>query len=157
MKHIFTRILPSFLIALILLPTSSNAESIASVTTDEQTLFQLLNEDRMRYGIASLELDEELCRIARIKSQEMIDKNYFSHISPTYGNIRTMLSSFGIEYISANENIARNRSIYHSDAAFLSSEGHRRTMLSAAYTHVGIGVISDEYGFVTVTEIFVRR
>jgi uncharacterized protein YkwD len=68
-----------------------------------------------------------------------------------------MLSSFGVRYLSAGENIARSRSVQHSNAAFLSSEGHRRNMLSSTYTHVGIGVVTDTRGFVTVTEIFVRR
>ena len=68
-----------------------------------------------------------------------------------------MLTSFGVNYLSAGENIARSRSVYHSNAAFLSSEGHRRNMLSSTFTHVGIGIVTNAYGHVTVTEIFVRR
>lgn len=134
-----------------------NASAASQVTDNEQTLFTLLNEDRTRYGLNVLVLDPELCRLARLKSQDMADNNYFAHLSPTYDNVRSMLSSFGVSYRFAGENIARSRSVYHSNAAFLSSEGHRRNMLSSSFTHVGIGVVENGYGFVTVTEIFIRR
>lgn len=155
MKHFLIQTFAILLTAVVLLssfPTGADAASSA-----EQTLLQLLNEDRARSGLPALILDEELSRIARIKSQDMVDNNYFAHTSPTYGNVRSMLKSFGVSYISAGENIARSRSVYHSNAAFLSSEGHRRNMLSSTFTHVGIGVVVNAYGFVTVTEIFVRR
>ena len=155
MKHILIRTFALLLTVAVMLgslPAGARAASSA-----EHTLLQLLNEDRARNGLPALILDEELSRIARIKSQDMVNNNYFAHISPTYGNVRSMLKSFGVSYISAGENIARSRSVYHSNAAFLSSEGHRRNMLSSTFTHVGIGVVVNAYGFVTVTEIFVRR
>jgi uncharacterized protein YkwD len=155
MKHRSIRTLAALLaltIALFNFPIHAQA-----VSSNEQTLFRLLNEDRARSGLPALILDEELSRIARIKSQDMVSNNYFAHTSPTYGNVRSMLNSFGVKYLSAGENIARSRSVYHSNAAFLSSEGHRRNMLSSTFTHVGIGIVVNAHGFVTVTEIFVRR
>lgn len=157
MKKTLLRILVALFALVFAVPLSVNADDACSVSQTEQTLYRLLSEDRARYGLSELILDEELCCIARIKSQDMVDNGYFAHQSPTYGNIRSMLSSFGISFRSAGENIARSRSVYHSNAAFLSSNGHRRNMLSTAYTHVGVGVVTNENGFVTVTEIFVRR
>ena len=157
MKHIPLRILILVLTLSLLLGISSGAFAASALTDQEYTLHRLLNEDRARYGLNPLILDEELSRIARIKSQDMVTNRYFAHLSPTYGNVRSMLSSFGVSYLSAGENIARSRSVQHSNAAFISSEGHRRNMLSKSYTHVGIGVVTDPNGFVTVTEIFVRK
>ena len=157
MKYCYQRILAVLLLAAVILHSPVNAQAAASVRSQEAILFRLLNEDRARSGLPALILDEELSRIARIKSQDMVDNNYFAHLSPSYGNVRSMLTSFGVSYLSAGENIARSRSVYHSNAAFLSSEGHRRNMLSSTFTHVGIGVVTNRYGFVTVTEIFVRR
>ncbi len=157
MKHCYQRILAVLLLAAVILHSPVNAQAAASVHSQEAILFRLLNEDRARNGLPALIFDEELSRIARIKSQDMADNNYFSHTSPTYGNVRSMLTRFGAEFRSAGENIARSRSVYHSNAAFLSSEGHRRNMLSSTFTHVGIGVVVNAFGFVTVTEIFVRR
>ena len=78
----------------------------ASLSVQEQTAGNLLNSDRARYGLAPLVIDPELCRIARIKSQDMRDNQYFAHTSPTYGDVRSMLRRFGYAYSAAGENIA---------------------------------------------------
>lgn len=157
MKHSYLRILSAMAALCIILILPVNAHAASNAISAEQTLFRLLNEDRARQGLPHLILDPELSRIARIKSADMVNNNYFAHNSPTYGNVRSMLRHFNVPFRSAGENIARSRSVYHSNAAFLSSEGHRRNMLSSSFTHVGIGVVINANGFVTVTEIFVRR
>ncbi len=45
------------------------------------------------------------------KSQDMIDNNYFSHNSPTYGSPFDMLKKFGISYKTAGENIAMGQKL----------------------------------------------
>ena len=128
----------------------------ASLSAQEQTAGNLLNNDRARYNLSPLTIDPLLCRIARIKSQDMRDNRYFSHTSPTYGDIRQMLSHFGYDYSAAGENIAHHASIEKAQAAFLSSPGHRKNIMSSGYTKVGLGVAIDEKGFVYLTQIFAR-
>ncbi len=123
----------------------------------ETALFSLVNEDRARYGLHALTLDPKLCEIARTKAQDMLNNGYFAHKSPTYGNMRTMLTNFGVSYRGATENIARSRSIYHAEAAFLSSStGHRQALLGSSWSHIGIGVAVTPQGFVYVSQVFVR-
>ena len=128
----------------------------ASLSAQEQTAGNLLNSDRARYNLAPLALDPELCRIARIKSQDMRDNQYFAHTSPTYGDVRSMLRHFGYNFTAAGENIAHHATIEKSQAALISSPGHRKNILSSGYTKVGIGVALDENGFVYLTQIFAR-
>lgn len=128
----------------------------ASLSTQEQTAGNLLNSDRARYGLAPLAIDPELCRIARIKSQDMRDNQYFAHTSPTYGDVRSMLRQFGYAYASAGENIAHHATVEKAQAAFLSSPGHRRNIMNSAYTKAGLGVAVDAKGYVYLTQIFVR-
>lgn len=128
----------------------------ASVSAQEQIAGNLLNSDRMRYGLPPLTLSPELSRLARIKSEEMRDLHYFSHTSPTYGDVRQMLTTFGYPYQGAVENIAHHATVEKSQAALISSPGHRRNMLSKAYTHVGIGIALDQNGHVYLTQIFTR-
>ena len=128
----------------------------ASLSAQEQTAGNLLNSDRARYNLAPLMLDPELCRIARIKSEDMRDNQYFSHTSPAYGDIADMLRRFGVQFTAAGENIAHHATIEKSQAALISSPGHRRNILSAGYTKAGVGVAIDESGFVYLTQIFVR-
>ncbi|MED9821331.1 MAG: CAP domain-containing protein [Christensenellales bacterium] len=122
----------------------------------EQTAGNLLNSDRARYNLAPLTIDAELSRIARIKSQDMRDQRYFAHISPTYGDVNSMLRRFGYTFTAAGENIAHHATVERAQAAFLSSPGHRQNILSRAYTRVGLGAAIDEQGAVYLTQIFVR-
>ena len=128
----------------------------ASLSAQERIAGNLLNSDRAAYGLPALTLDPALCRIARIKSQDMRDNQYFAHTSPTYGDVRQMLRTFGYSYAAAGENIAHHASIEKAQAAFLSSPGHRKNIMSSAYTKVGLGVAIDEKGFVYLTQIFAR-
>ena len=128
----------------------------ASLSAQEQTAGNLLNNDRARYNLAPLTIDPMLSRIARIKSEDMRDNRYFSHTSPTYGDVRQILSHFGYDYTAAGENIAHHASIEKAQAAFLSSPGHRKNIMSSGYTKVGLGVAVDDSGFVYLTQIFVR-
>ncbi|MBE5799195.1 MAG: hypothetical protein E7321_04515 [Clostridiales bacterium] len=128
----------------------------ASLSAQEQTAGNLLNNDRARYNLAPLIVDPALCRIARIKSEDMRDNQYFAHTSPTYGDVRRMLRHFGYSYTAAGENIAHHATIEKAQAAFLSSPGHRKNIMSSAYSKVGIGVAIDKKGFVYLTQIFAR-
>ena len=128
----------------------------ASLSAQERSALNLLNSDRERYGLAPLTLDPALCRIARIKSEDMRDNQYFAHTSPTYGDAREMLRHFGYSFAAAGENIANHATVEKSQAALISSQGHRRNILSKTYTKVGIGVATDKNGFVYLTQIFCK-
>lgn len=128
----------------------------ASVSAQEQSAGNLLNSDRLRYGLHALTIDPTLSRIARMKSEDMRDGRYFAHTSPIYGDVRQMLTTMGYSYQAAAENIAHHATVEKAQAAFLSSPGHRRNVLSANYTRVGIGVAFDAQGYVYLTQIFCR-
>lgn len=127
-----------------------------SVTAQEYLAWNLLNEDRINNGLAALPLDEELCRLARIKSMDMKQNNYFAHVSPTYGNAASMLRYFGYKFNSVGENIAHHSTVTKAQAAFMSSTGHRANILGSQWSRVGIGVAYDNNGYVYVTQLFVR-
>ena len=142
-----------------LMPTAQAAfdahYTSASLSAQEQTAGNLVNSDRARYGLPALTLDAALCRIARIKSEDMRSNGYFAHVSPTYGDVRAMLASFGYDFEAAGENIAHHRDVEKAQAAFLSSPGHRRNVLSTRYTRFGVGVATDGSS-VYLTQIFCR-
>ena len=127
-----------------------------SLSAQEQKVWNLLNEDRQKNGLSPLPLDEELCRLARLKSDDMRDNNYFAHESPTYGRAGDMLTKFGYSFRGVGENIAHHATVEKADAAFMSSTGHRQNILGRQWTKVGVGVSVDKNGFVYVTQLFVR-
>ncbi len=120
-------------------PSPAQANS-TSLTAQEQEMFNLINQARSQAKVPALQIDMELTKVARIKSQDMIDNNYFSHNSPKYGSPFDMMKSFGINYVHAGENIAGNQTVQAAHTALMNSPGHRKNILSTDYTYIGIGI-----------------
>lgn len=119
--------------------TTKDTDKVA-LSKDEQLFVDLVNKARAENQLPSLKVDLETSDVARIKSQDMIDNNYFSHNSPTYGSPFDMLQSFGIKYVKAGENIAGNATVEAAHQALMNSPGHRKNILSPNYTHIGVGI-----------------
>lgn len=110
----------------------------------EKEVVRLVNEHRRAAGLGDLSYDWQLSRVARYKSQDMKDNNYFSHTSPTYGSPFQMMRSFGITYRSAGENIAKGQATPHAVVtAWMNSPGHRANILNSSFTHIGVGYVAD--------------
>jgi len=129
----------------------------ATLTADEQEVFNLINQQRTKQGLKALQVDYETQRVARIKAQDMVDNNYFSHTSPTYGSPFDMLKSFKVSYKTAGENIAGNSSNSAAVNAWMNSSGHKANILNSSFNYTGIGVVSSKrYGKVYV-QMFIGR
>ncbi|MGD6871825.1 SafA/ExsA family spore coat assembly protein [Sutcliffiella horikoshii] len=126
--------------------------------TQEEQVAKLVNQERAKHGLKPLKLNWELSRVARYKSQDMIDKRYFSHTSPTYGSPFDMIRNFGISYRSAGENIAAGQQTPQEVMnAWMNSEGHRKNILSSQYTEIGVGYAKGgQYGHYW-TQMFISR
>ncbi|SDJ64935.1 SafA/ExsA family spore coat assembly protein [Sediminibacillus albus] len=121
-----------------------NIPTIDATKTTEHKVIQLTNQERAQNGLPALKPDWELSRVARYKSRDMLNNQYFSHTSPTYGSPFDMMSDFGINYSSAAENIARGQRTPRSVVqAWMNSSGHRKNILNGNYTHIGVGYVSN--------------
>ena len=119
-------------------------EEDAAVTQYEQEVIRLVNEIRRQNGLSALTANWELSRIARYKSQDMVDNRYFSHTSPTYGTPFQMIRAFGLSYRTAGENIAYGQRTPQAVVdAWMNSSGHRANILNAAFTQIGVGYVSS--------------
>ena len=133
--------------------TQTSTPSDSSVTAEngnadnqsfEAQVATLVNEQRAANGLAPLTLNSELSNVARTKSQDMHDNNYFSHTSPTYGSPFDMLKAFGVSYRTAGENIAMGYTTPEAVvSAWMNSAGHRANILNASYTQLGVGYVAD--------------
>lgn len=132
--------------------------SAAAEQSAEEQVVQLVNKERAKYGLKPLKSNWELSRTARYKSQDMINKNYFDHNSPTYGTPFDMMKSFGISYRTAGENIAAGQSTPQAAVtAWMNSEGHRKNILSSSFTEIGVGYAKGgSYGHYW-TQMFIGR
>lgn len=120
-------------------------------------MIDLVNQERINAGLAPLKVDLKLVDLARLKSQDMIDNNYFDHYSPTYGSPFDMMKKAGVTYRTAGENLAGNQTVERAHRALMNSEGHRRNILNPNFTHIGIGIKDGgPYGKM-FTQLFVGR
>ena len=136
---------------------TGNTQTSSTMNSDEKEVFNLINQQRINNGLTALKVDEEVQRVARIKAQDMVDNNYFSHTSPIYGSPFDMLKSFKISYKTAGENIAGNSSNSGAVNAWMNSSGHKANILNSSYNYTGIGVVSSpKYGKIFV-QMFIGK
>ena len=137
--------------------TSTGTNNTAGLTQDELETFNLINQQRTKNGLSALKIDSELQRVARIKAQDLVNNNYFSHTSPTYGSPFDMMKKFGISYKTAGENLAGNSSNSSAVTAWMNSEGHRANILNGSFNYTGVGVVNgSKYGKIYV-QMFIGK
>jgi uncharacterized protein YkwD len=112
----------------------------------EATLWQLLNGARTNNGLAPLQQHGTLVSLARWRSADMLQRDYFSHTIPGCGClVYTYYDSNGLKYSWAGENIGWNSGLTDTDSpirvheAFMASPGHRANVLDARFTQGGVG------------------
>ena len=124
----------------------------------QQQVLDLVNVERTKRGISALTLDSNLSSVATKKSQDMVNKNYFDHTSPTYGSPFDMMKQFGISYRTAGENIAKGQKTPQEVVtAWMNSEGHRKNILNPNFTNLGVGIAKDSKGTTYWTQMFIGK
>jgi len=136
---------------------NNNTTNTTNLTSDEWEVFNLINQQRSQNGLSPLKIDYEVQRVARIKAQDMVNNNYFSHTSPTYGSPFNMLNNFKVSYRTAGENIAGNSSNSAAVTAWMNSSGHKANILNSSFNYTGIGVVNgSKYGKIYV-QMFIGK
>ncbi|MBE6963240.1 MAG: SafA/ExsA family spore coat assembly protein [Ruminococcaceae bacterium] len=116
----------------------------STVSSYENEVIRLVNEIRVSNGLKPLTANWELSRVARYKSQDMVDNRYFSHTSPTYGSPFQMIRAFGLSFRTAGENIAYGQRTPQAVVnAWMNSSGHRANILNSSYTQIGVGYVAN--------------
>ncbi|SHJ50613.1 CAP domain-containing protein [Paramaledivibacter caminithermalis] len=130
-----------------------------SFNSDQLTMKMLIliNQERTKAGIKPLILDEKLTAVAELKARDMVENDYLSHTSATYGSIYTMIKNGGIKYQNAGENIARAFSVESAHNNFMNSYIHKRAILADHFTHVGIGIEKEKGGMYKISVMFIEN
>jgi len=138
-------------------PRDVDNGSTVTASAEELQMLTLVNAERTKNGLKPLIMKSELVKIARLKSQDMIEYNYFAHNSPTYGDPFTMMRYFGVKFGYAGENLAGNTSLENAHESLMNSSGHRANILNVNYTHMGIGIVEGgKYGKM-FTQLFISE
>lgn len=140
------------------IPNDINGTNASNeITALEDEVIRLVNVERAKSGHSALAKNKEVSNVARIKSNDFINNNYFAHNSPTYGTPFEMLESFGIPFTAGAENIASGqRNPAEVMKFWMNSAGHRSNILNSTYNQIGVGVARDRNGNLFWTQIFIR-
>ena len=138
-------------------PTASSA----GPTQLEQRLFDATNIERAKASLAPYTYDAGLTKVARTRSQQMVDQSYFAHTDPFgYSMYVELLAYFGYEsYAWAGENLALNNypvaeAAERAMTSLMSSPTHRANILATDFLRVGIGEVTTADGRHVFSMIF---
>lgn len=152
--------------------TPSSSKYDVDVADIERLVHQKMNDRRRKYGVSPLERSEKLDAIARYKSWDMAQRDYFAHEGPEgqpHGYLRNRYQA-NCRYMSQNlqmtdypwektktpEEFQVNEEKVSSRAvnSLMNSSGHRKNILNPDYELQGIGIFVDENGTVFLTQEF---
>ncbi len=126
----------------------------------EAYMVTLVNKHRKDAGLGSLSQDSTLSTIARGHAADMIKRKFFDHVNPSGEDPRARARAGG--YAGwVRENIAYT--IYSlpgsvlvemADKDLMNSPGHRKNILDDTGQSVGIGIVYDAKGGISVCQLF---
>ena len=124
------------------MPTSASFEPAIS----PGSLISVVNQDRQKYNLPALHESEQLTSAALAKARDILEKDYFAHLSPEGLLPWDFIHDQGFDYQFAGENLAINyTNSFELETAFLNSPHHRDNLLSPLFTDIGVAVVEGEY------------
>lgn len=126
--------------------------------THQDALFELVNQERTKWGLPALVLSEELSDLARLQAVEMKNKNKVIPTTTCEQELRDMLDSRHVA-----EHVGRGvctRAIHKSmlqQQQTLIGVRQKNKILSRTFREVGIGIAEGSGGTIFVCQLFRGR
>ena len=115
-------------------------------------VLNLVNEQRKKEGLTTLEWDNNLEKAVDVRSKEIAIS--FSHTRPDGTKFSTAITDKG-DFRMFGENIAR---LYGTPESvmngWMNSSGHKANILNERYTHMAVSCYEDSYGNLCWVQIF---
>ena len=131
-------------------------------SSSEAQLVTLTNRARASAGLRALKVDSTLTSVARWRSKDMIERDYFSHTIPGYGKVWDKLAAIDYCYNVAGENIGWNN--YPDDLAtsaiqssFMGSPDHQANIMGSTWDVIGVGAYKGSDGKKMWTVLFADK
>jgi len=146
-------------------PANPSNKSFKYMEAVEKDILIYVNEERAKAGLNPLTWEEQMRPIARYKSNNMLQHNYFDHNTPSLNNARPMdLATKYFKYDTNNygENLFYSQGYAESTTTakylvdqWMNSPGHRANILNGSWTKMSAGVVfSSEGNWVYATQHF---
>lgn len=127
---------------------SSTTTSRNSFLANVQAAFltQITNHDREERALLALKENPLLVEAAHLKAKDMLEHQYFAHVSPQGKEPWYWFKTVGYDFKYAGENLAVD--FYDTKKvaqAWMDSPTHRANILNGNYSEIGIAVEVGEY------------
>lgn len=146
-------------------PANPNNKSFKYLDAVEKEILTYVNQARNAQGLKPLVWEESMRPIARYKSNNMLQYNYFEHNTPSLNNAGPM--DLATKYFKYNTN-GYGENIFYSMGypeatttakylvdQWMNSPGHRANILNANWTKMSAGVVFSSQGnYVYATQHF---
>lgn len=127
-------------------PVLSQADQESVDRANELQIFDLVNVVRLRNGLPILQWHEQAANVARSHTTDMLEAQFFSHVSPRNGQLSDRFEKAAIPYRLIGENIAYGqRDAIDVHEGWLNSIGHRENVLHETFQLLGVGASKTHY------------
>ena len=145
------------LLAILILACVFSINNAKASDISAENVIKLVNDARTSENVGVLIENPELMAAAESKAQDMIDHDYFAHVSPAGKTPWDWINAQGYDYRYAGENLAINfTDAQDQQQAWMNSPLHRKNILNPDYKEIGVavksGVIEGHQTIVTVQE-----
>ena len=122
----------------------------SSIPVEE--VIRLTNAKRLEAGLSTLTINPALSSAAQAKAKDMLDHDYWAHISPSGTTPWDFFRNSGYTYRYAGENLARDFANPSSVVdAWMASPTHKDNVLSTKYEEIGVAVVEGDLGGIDTT------
>ena len=127
-------------------PLIAREEDLQPFLTRAGVILQT-NLQREKYGLPPLQENSDLNAAALLKVQDMMEGQYFAHVSLSGEGVSDLAKAVGYEFIAIGENLAMGN--FKEDQTlvqgWMDSPGHRENILSSQYQEIGVAVLQGKF------------
>ena len=143
-------------------PGRASAPGERPTTPFEMAIVDAMNRERVAHGLSTLGVNVRLEAAADDRIADMLEKRYFSHVSPDGIQPWNWVDQRGYDYREVGENLALGYQSADSVVdGWMHSAGHRANVLGAHFREVGVSVSqaspTNGYRGPTVVAIYGER
>ena len=134
------------------------AKPQATLGDYENAVACLINDYRVSCGLNAIAYEPTLTYIAKLRSEDLMNRNYFSHYTPEGTTVFDLMRANGVTAKLRGENLGQAMPAgIGSPQAFMgawqNSATHNANMLRVGYNYIGVGMV-DNGDRIVVTTVF---
>jgi len=141
-----------------------NAEQLRSLSELRKFALELVNRDRTINNLKPLKEDSLLSQAAQLHAQDMLEQQYFNHISLDGRNPRDRyIAVGGNRRVGVGENLIRDSiqglgltygTVEDFQRGWMYSNSHRQNLLTREYKKFGYGIAVGKNGQIYAVQMF---